>query len=88
MSSVQRQVGNAVPSALAEVLGIEIRSRLLVDFRARHLNPTLLTRRPPGIPPPEAVKPVPKKYLQLAGDHSAHPGTGKGNRAALRGGVA
>ena len=29
-------------------------------------------------PPPEAPTSVPKQYLNLVGDHAAHPGTGKG----------
>jgi hypothetical protein len=27
---------------------------------------------------------VARKYLQLSGDHAAHPGTGKGRRALAR----
>jgi hypothetical protein len=32
-------------------------------------------------PAPEATKPVPPKYQQLAGVYPDHPGTGKGNKA-------
>lgn len=85
LGSVQRQIGNAVPSALAEVIGIALRSRLLSDRRARRSHPMLIPHRQPHIPPPGIVMPVPSKYLHLAGNHSAHPGTGKGNRATLRG---
>jgi DNA (cytosine-5)-methyltransferase 1 len=84
LSAVQRQVGNAVPSGLAEVLGLEIRRRLLRDRTAVGAAPTLLPRRHRSLPPPAASKPVPEEYLHLVGKHSAHPGTGKGNRAALR----
>ena len=34
------------------------------------------------IPPPEKVARVPKKYMDLVGDHPAHPGTGKGHLVA------
>jgi DNA (cytosine-5)-methyltransferase 1 len=84
LNSVQRQVGNAVPSALAELLGLAIRQRLLGDTRVVELTPTLLPRRQIRIPPPEPVVPVPLKYLQLKGTHSPHPGTGKGNGALRR----
>jgi len=80
-TSIQRQVGNAVPSLLAEVLGRAIRSQAL-GLRAPRHAPKLLP--PDRSPPPaaERVAPVPKKFLGLQGDHSPHPGTGKGYRAA------
>jgi DNA (cytosine-5)-methyltransferase 1 len=84
LNSVQRQVGNAVPSALAELLGLVIRQRLFGDTRVVDLTPTLLPRRQLGIPPPEPVVPVPPKYLQFEGTHSPHPGTGKGHGALRR----
>jgi DNA (cytosine-5)-methyltransferase 1 len=84
LKSVQRQVGNAVPSALAELLGLAIRQRILGDTRIIDLKPTLLPRRQMRIPPPEPVVPVPLKYLQLEGTHSPHPGTGKGHGALRR----
>jgi DNA (cytosine-5)-methyltransferase 1 len=84
LKSVQRQVGNAVPSALAELLGLAIRQRILGDTRVIDLTPTLLPRRQMRIPPPEPVVPVPLKYLQLEGTHSPHPGTGKGHGALRR----
>ena len=84
LSAVQRQVGNAVPSALAEVIGWEMRRRLLGDEYLPAANPTLAPAKRDDIPPPEPVSPVPPKYLHLRGEHEAHPGTGKGNRASLR----
>lgn len=77
---VQRMLGNAVPSLLAEVLATEIRSQLL-DGPRRKRDPKLL---PPdrGAPPsPENVAPVPEGYQSMIGDHSDHPGEGRGNRA-------
>jgi DNA (cytosine-5)-methyltransferase 1 len=81
-SAVQRQLGNAVPSLLAEVLGREIRSQLLGLGPLRSAPRLLLPRRRP-IPGPEPVLDVPARFLALEGRHEAHPGTGKG-RAARR----
>jgi DNA (cytosine-5)-methyltransferase 1 len=84
LAAVQRQVGNAVPSALAEFIGLAIRHRLLGDRRAAHLTPTLLPQRRAPIPPSACPAPVPEKYLHLAGSHSPHPGTGQGYAAIAR----
>ncbi len=84
LSSVQRQVGNAVPSALAEILALAIRQRLLGDISVSDLAPTLLPIRQAQTPLPEPIAPVPSKYLQLKGAHSPHPGTGKGHGAIRR----
>jgi DNA (cytosine-5)-methyltransferase 1 len=76
-ADIQRQIGNAVPSLLAEVLAREMRTQLLGGSRLRS-NPRLLPMRAASVPPPEPCSPVPKKYLALAGQHSPHPGTGRG----------
>jgi DNA (cytosine-5)-methyltransferase 1 len=79
-SDAQRQLGNAVPSLLAEVLARAIRKQLL-GHRLQGL-PSLL--RPASTllpPPPSRVGKVPARYLTLRGEHDAHPGTGKGYRA-------
>jgi len=83
-SSVQRQVGNAVPSLLAEVLAREIRVQLIDRPRTRGELRLLPPRHAP-IPPPEPVERVPRHYLSRSGKHSAHPGTGKGHGAIARG---
>ena len=71
--SAQKQLGNAVPSLLAEVLGREIREQLLGGRRIK--NPlTLLPPRRTPVPPPERPRAVPKRFHSLAGKHSAHPG--------------
>jgi DNA (cytosine-5)-methyltransferase 1 len=81
--SAQRQLGNAVPSLLAEVLGRSIREQLLdggsVDGPLKLLPP----RRLP-IPQPERTRRVPKRFHHLAGKHSPHPGTGLGHGASRR----
>jgi DNA (cytosine-5)-methyltransferase 1 len=75
--TAQRQIGNAVPSALAEFIGLEIRRQLLGDTKAtRPLS--LLPARRTDCPDPEPPERVPRKYLTLRGAHKAHPGTGKG----------
>jgi DNA (cytosine-5)-methyltransferase 1 len=83
-ASAQKQLGNAVASALAERLGIEIRSQLFGDFDAGRPEPTLLPPRRKSIPPPEPVSAVPESYHHLIGDHADHPGTGQGAGALAR----
>lgn len=82
--AVQRQLGNAVPSLLAEVLGREIRTQLLGGRRSKDA-PKLLPPNNTPAPPPEPVAKVPRAYLDLVGEHEAHPGTGKGYAAVVRG---
>lgn len=79
-TSVQRQVGNAVPSLLAEVLAREINAQLLGYRNASNSLSLLPPDRSPA-PPPETVRPVPADFQILSGHHEAHPGTGKGHRA-------
>ena len=81
--SAQKQLGNAVPSLLAEVMGRAIRHQLL------HQSPEnatlkLLPPRRTSVPEPEPVAAVPHRYRQLVGEHAPHPGTGLGHGAAAR----
>jgi DNA (cytosine-5)-methyltransferase 1 len=78
----QHQLGNAVPSLLAEVLGREIRRQLLGQRVPEELRLAVSTRA--KIAPPERLRPVPEKYRKYIGDHDAHPGTGKGYAVAQR----
>ena len=80
---VQRQVGNAVPSLLAEVIGRAIRTQLL-GLRALRAEPRLLPPSRSPAPPPEGLQPVPAAFRKLRGNHEAHPGTGKGYGAQAR----
>ncbi len=82
IGQAQKQIGNAVPSALAEVLARAITNQ----FLGGKLDPapTLAPNPKLPVPPPEAVKKVPRKFNALIGDHEAHPGTGKGHKASLR----
>lgn len=85
-ADAHRQIGNAVPSLLAEVVGREIRRQWLRDLRGPRLNvnPELLPPLRPGCPPPTQTTRVPPAYLPLRHTETAHPGTGKGHRAAQR----
>lgn len=75
-NSVQKQIGNAVPSLLSEILARAIAEQLFDTPARGHPILTLAPRRP--IPPPETVLPVPEKYLKFVGRHPDHPGTRKG----------
>jgi len=75
--AVQKQVGNAVPSLLAEVLGREIRVQLL-GLKNSHGRPGLLPPARTGVPGPETIAPVPKQFWEMRGDHAAHEGPGRG----------
>ena len=82
-SDAQKLIGNAVPSALAELLAREMKRQLLgSDTPSGAL--TLLPRRREPIPDPEPLLGLPHKYRPLIGEHDAHPGTGKGWRAMER----
>jgi DNA (cytosine-5)-methyltransferase 1 len=88
IADAQRQLGNAVPSLLAEILARAIASQLL-GASGRPSAPKLAIQ-PAPVAPPAPVLPlrVPSKFLALRGTHEAHPGTGKGARASARGLVA
>ena len=79
--SAHRQIGNAVPCTLAEVLGLEIRRQLFKSTRTRQVR--LIPSRH-LCPAPERRKPVPKKYRTMRGKHQAHPGPGLGPGAMRR----
>ncbi len=82
-TAVQRQVGNAVPSLVAEVMGRAIGHQLL--GQASQKKPLKLLPPDRGEPPPpEPVAQVPRELRKLAGQHEAHPGTGKGYGAVAR----
>ena len=75
-TDVQKMLGNAVPSLLAESLAREIRRQFLglpVSGRDCELLPPI--RLP--VPVPEPVSPVPNRYWDLVGDHPDHPGERK-----------
>ena len=81
-NSVQRQIGNAVPSLLGEVLGRAITSQFFGVEGGAGLQLSVPVKRP--IPRPKRRHPVPRKYRHLVRDHPPHPGEGKGRRAKRR----
>ncbi len=74
--SARRQVGNAVPVALGEVLGLEIRRQLLDDDPGRGAStlPEQRGDRPAALD----VGAVPEEYLAIRAQHKDHPGVGEG----------
>jgi|SRR5208337_1030016 len=82
-NNIQRMLGNAVPSLVAEVIARSIRAQLL----GKPVKKKKLELLPPNrktTPAPESVSNVPKVYRSLIGNHAEHPGTGQGNRALER----
>lgn len=80
LRAAQRQIGNAVPSLLAEVLGQHIAAQFFGQNHLQHPLELLPPDRSPS-PPPEKPQPVPNTFRHLVGDYDAHPGTGQGYRA-------
>ena len=80
--SVQRQIGNAVPSAIGELLGNEIRCQFFGERPERNL--TLIPSRRRDRPPAERRRKVPAKYFQLRKQYGEHPGPGRGPGARRR----
>lgn len=74
--SARRQIGNAVPAALAEAVAWRLRSVLLGEPYNKTL--TLAVKRRDDLPAATSPVPVPPAYLPLMGEHRAHPGHGKG----------
>jgi len=80
--SGHRQVGNAVPCALGELLGLEIRRQLFRE-RVRHCLHLIPAQRN-DCPARERRGKVPESYLAFRAKHKDHPGTGKGPAARAR----
>lgn len=80
--SAHKQVGNAVPSAMAEILGLCIRQQFF-GHDVDPTNPTLLPKRR-RTPAPEEPVPCGKHWWDQDQDHEEHRGTGQGNGARKR----
>ncbi len=81
-TEMQRMLGNAVPSLIAEVMAREIRRQF---FGSALKTPPMLT--PPHrtrVSQSEPLPPLPSQYSFLIGTHEAHPGTGRGRRAVRK----
>ena len=81
-TEMQRMLGNAVPSLLAEIIAREIRRQFFGS--SVKTPPVLLPPRRAQVPRPEPLPPLPAQYRSLIGIHKAHPGTGKGQQAIKR----
>lgn len=77
-AEAQKQIGNAVPSAMAELVGLKMRARFFGEEECEDQRASLVPEKRTDLPKPRRRNPVPEKYLDLVGEHSAHPGTGKG----------
>lgn len=80
--SAHKQIGNAVPPAIGELFGLEIRRQFFGQRVRRKLK--LIPEKRNDCPQAEEPQKVPRKYLSLIGDHVAHPGTGMGPAAQAR----
>jgi len=84
-TTARRQIGNAVPPLMGEVMGREICRQWLGVHDEPDGTLRFLPSRCGGQTLPYPVQPVAERYLPLMGDHQSHPGVGKGPRAqALR----
>jgi len=81
-TSAHRQLGNAVPCAIAELLGLEIRRQLLDQRVRRQLR--LIPQHRDDCPAPQSPRPTPRRYLAFKGVHPDHPGVGNGPGARER----
>lgn len=83
-TSVRRQIGNAVPPLMGEVMGREICRQWLSVHDEPDGTLRFLLSRCGGQPLPYPVQPVAQRYLPLMGNHQSHPGVGKGPGAQAR----
>jgi DNA (cytosine-5)-methyltransferase 1 len=83
-ADIQRLVGNAVPSAMAEAMAREIRRQFLRTASSASATLSLIPPERGPAPPADMTSSVPRKYHQLIGDHAPHPGTGRGRGAIAR----
>ncbi len=74
--SVQRQIGNAVPSLMGEVLAREIGQQFFGKTYTNEIQ--LIPKRSRYVPRPEPICEVPYAYHALNGNHPDHPGKGLG----------
>jgi len=77
-----RQIGNATPPLLAEVIGRAIGEQLFGLTYDR--KPELAISRKMSVPRPIRARPVAPKYLDLEGKHASHPGSGRGPKPIVK----
>jgi DNA (cytosine-5)-methyltransferase 1 len=78
----KRQIGNATPPLLAEIIGRAVAEQ--VFGRTFHGPPTLHIRRKRFVPAPPQPTPVPIEFLTRRGSQGDHPGAGAGPGAVRR----
>lgn len=83
-TQVQRQIGNAVPSLLGEVIARAI-GRQLMGRRSRTAVKLAVNAHDEDRPAPEPTAPVPASFDHLWRQYPTHPGTGRGPGALTRG---
>lgn len=84
-TEVQRQIGNAVPCLIGEVLGREIRKQFFGEELISPLKFLMKRNLKPYCE--ETVHSVSEEFMYLLGNHKDHPGTGKGPKAVARTGT-
>jgi len=72
-----RQIGNATPPLLVEVIGRCIRAAVF-DFVDDNTPILSIPRSEQPVPPPSRTIAIPRKFLKLVDAWPDHPGTGKG----------
>lgn len=77
-----RQVGNATPPLLAEIIGRALGKQVFAATYSE--RPTLSITRRRALPPRVRLRPVPKKYQKHLNSQAPHPGEGKGPGALAR----
>jgi DNA (cytosine-5)-methyltransferase 1 len=78
----ERQIGNATPPLLSEVIGRAIAEQVFGALF--HEAPSLQIARQPAVPQPPAPTPVPERFLGRRGTQPDHPGVGAGPGALRR----
>lgn len=81
-ASAHRQVGNAVPPAIGELVGKAIR-RSFFGSTPRH-KLSFIPEARTDCPRAHRISPVPDTFRTAKGKHKAHPGVGKGPGAIRR----
>lgn len=82
----RRLLGNAVPSALGEMLGRQVARQWLGKSWSTEL--TLIPEHRDDCPSAASTQPLPAQFWKLLGEHAEHPGHGLGPGAAARKAVA
>jgi DNA (cytosine-5)-methyltransferase 1 len=81
---VQKQIGNAVPPLLGEIIGREIAAQLLGKKRSKKSLKFLKKRSSIQSSTKRVKRIIPSKYSSKVGKYAPHPGTGKGPGAIAR----